>query len=67
MPRDPVARGRVDLQVQLAEPGPHLDRGASVAGRHAVAVGLELDQRVARDDPLLAVLGTERQLRQRQQ
>ena len=67
MPGNPVARGRVDLQVQLTQPGADLDRGAGVGGRHAVAVGLKLGQSVARDDPLLAVAGRERQLRQPQQ
>ena len=38
VPRDPPPRGRVDLQVQLAEPGADLDRGAGVAGREPVAV-----------------------------
>ena len=53
--------------MQLAEPSADLDSGAGVTGPDAVAVGLELDQRVARDDPLLAVLGRERQLRQAEQ
>lgn len=67
MPGDPAAGLRVDLEVDVAEPGPDGDGLPGVAWRDAVAVALERDQRVVSDDTLGLVLGRERQLRQREQ
>jgi hypothetical protein len=53
--------------MHLAEPGADRDGLRGVAGRDAVAVGLERDQRVVGDDTFCLVLGRERQLRQRKQ
>ena len=64
---DLPAGRRVDLQVQVSEPGPDGDGLLDVAGCDAVVVGLERDERVAGDNPVGVVLGGERQLRQRQQ
>ena len=62
-----MSGGRVDLEVELAEPGTDLDGLASVAGRDAVLIALEGHECLTRHDPLLAVLSRERKLRQREQ
>lgn len=52
MSGDPPSSLRVDLQVNVTEPGPDGDGLRRVGGRNAVAVGLERDQRVIGDDTL---------------
>jgi hypothetical protein len=67
MTRDAPAGGGDDLQLQLAEPGRDGDGLPDQAGRDAVAVALERDQRRTADDALDRQLRGERERGQRDQ
>ena len=67
VPRDAPAGGGEDLHVQLAEAGRHGHGLADQAGRDAVVVALERDERRAPDDALNFKLRRKRVRRQAEQ